>query len=84
MRCVVVFPSREEHPAVLHHDGVPVVILIEGETALVGAVIVHDVHVAHVRCAGARYRLLARRGDEHDLPVRQAAGVVVLEQVFLR
>ena len=77
VRQIGVFPTGVEHAAVVEHDRVPIVVLVERHAVLVAAVGVEDVQVAHVGLARAGHRLLGGVQRAEDAAVGQIAAVVM-------
>ena len=77
VRRVGVFPAGVQHAAIVHHGGIPVVVLVKRQPAFVGTVRIQHVQVSHVRAARARDSLLAGIRNTHDSTVGQIAGIVV-------
>lgn len=78
MRQVGVFPAKVKEPAVVHHHGIEVVVLLEAKLADIPAVGIHAVEHGHV-AEVAGHALKAGRAAEGDPPVGQVAGVVTVD-----
>ena len=78
MRDVGVLPAQVENPAVIHHRGAEVMILLETQLTHVAAVGVHQVSHPDVDRGIARHTLERCRRDKSDVVVRQVARIEIV------
>ena len=79
VRRVGVFPTHEDHAAIGIDFGVPVNILVEGDTARRLAILFNQLQVGHIVAArDARHAVEANRCGGNDAAIREVTSIVVV------